>query len=213
MTIDNALKTIVSRNNFYRDGYRLLLRVSFIQVIAILLLTGGLVTLILTSKVEYKFFATTTDGRIISIVPLNEPYVTDGSLVAFVADTTKRVLTLSFSDFRQRLQDVAYNFTPNGWETFSKALTNARILELIETRKMVTEMTILSAPEIIQKGEVNGVYVWILQMPVTLTFKGEQSPQDLRGRLRVRISRVSTLQHPKGIGIDQFIFDASGVIK
>lgn len=213
MTIDDALKTIVSRNNFYRDGYRLMLRISFIQMIAILVLAGGLVALILTSKVEHVFFATTTDGRIINIVPLNDPYITDGALVAWVADTSKRVLSLSFSDFRQRLQDVAYNFTPNGWETFSKALKEARILELIEERKMVTEMTIEAAPEIIKKGEDKGVYTWILQMPVVLTFKGEQAPQALRGNLRVQVSRVSTLQHPKGVGFDQFLLDASGVIK
>lgn len=213
MTIDDALKTIVSRNNFYRDGYRLMLRISFIQMIAILVLAGGLVALILTSKVEHVFFATTTDGRIINIVPLNDPYITDGALVAWVADTSKRVLSLSFSDFRQRLQDVAYNFTPNGWETFSKALKEARILELIEERKMVTEMTIEAAPEIIKKGEDKGVYTWILQMPVVLTFKGEQAPQALKGNLRVQVSRVSTLQHPKGVGFDQFLLDASGVIK
>jgi len=213
MTINDAVKTIVSRNNFYRDGYRLLLRISFIQMIAILLLVGGLVTMALTSKVEHVFFATTSDGRVINIVPLNEPYITDGSLVAWVADTSKRVLTLSFSDFRQRLQDVAFNFTPQGWETFSKALKDARILELIEERRMVTEMTIGAAPEILKKGELNGVYTWVLQMPVTLTFKGEQAPQAITGNLRVQISRVSTLQHPKGVGIDQFILDSSGVIK
>jgi intracellular multiplication protein IcmL len=213
MTIDDALKTIVSRNNFYRDGYRLMLRISFIQIIAILLLVGGLVTMILTAKVQYVYFATTTDGRIINIVPLNEPYIPDGVMVAWVADTTKRVLTLSFSDFRQRLQDVAYNFTPNGWTTFSKALQDARILELIENRKMVTELTINAAPEILEKGEKNGVYSWVLKLPVTLSFKGEDAPQSLQGNLRILVSRVSTLQHPKGVGIDRFLFDASGVIK
>ncbi|MBP7252925.1 MAG: DotI/IcmL/TraM family protein [Alphaproteobacteria bacterium] len=213
MTLNDALQTIVNRNNFYRDGYRLMLRISFIQTVAILLLVGGLVVMALSAKVEHVFFATTTDGRIINIVPLNEPFITDGALVAWVAETSKRVLTLSFSDFRQRLQDVAYNFTPQGWETFSKALKDARILELIEERKMVTEMTIEAAPEIIKRGEINGVYAWVLQMPVSLTFKGEQAPQAIKGNLRVQISRVSTLQHPKGVGIDQFLIDSSGIIR
>jgi intracellular multiplication protein IcmL len=213
MTINDALKTITSRNNFYRDGYRLMLRVSMIQMLAIAILAAGLVALILTSKVEHVFFATTSDGRIISIVPLNEPYITDGSLVAWAADTSKRVMGLSFNDFRQRLQDVAFNFTPNGWETFSKALKDARILELIEERKMTSELTIQAAPEIIKRGELNGVYSWILQIPVVLSFKGEQAPQPLSGMLRLQISRVSTLQHPKGVGIDSFLLDSSGVIR
>ncbi len=213
MTINEAVQTIVNRNNFYRDGYRLMLRISFVQTVAILLLVGGLVTMALSAKVEFVYFATTTDGRVINIVPLNEHYISDGALVAWVADTSKRVLSLSFSDFRQRLQDVAYNFTPQGWETFMKALKDARILELIEERKIVTEMSIDAAPEIIKRGEVNGVYIWVLQMPVSLVFKGEQAPQAVKGNLRVQVSRVSTLQHPKGVGIDQFLIDSSGVIR
>jgi intracellular multiplication protein IcmL len=212
MTMKDAVQTILSRNNFYRDGYRLLLRVSLVQTLAILILVGGLVAMWMSSKVEHVFFATTADGRIINIVPLNQPYVTDGSLVAWVADTSKRVLSLSFHDYRQRLQDVAFNFTPKGWESFSKALKDARILELIEDRKMVSELSIESAPEIIKKGELNGTYYWVLQMPVALAFKGENAPQSIRGTLHMTVSRVSTLQHPKGVGIEQFLIDSSSVM-
>jgi len=52
-----------------------------------------------------------------------------------------------------------------------------------------------------------------LQMPVSLVFKGEQAPQAIHGNLRVQISRVSTLQHPKGVGIDQFLIDTAGVVR
>ncbi|MGB4101407.1 MAG: DotI/IcmL/TraM family protein [Alphaproteobacteria bacterium] len=212
MTIKDAVQTVLSRNSFYRDGYRLLLRISLMQTIAIIILIGGLIALWLSSKVEHVFFATTSDGRIINVVPLNQPYVTDGTLVAWVADTSKRVLSLSFHDYRQRLQDVAFNFTPKGWESFTKALKDARILELIEDRKMVSELTIEAAPEIIKKGELNGTYYWVMQMPVILMFKGENSPQNIRGMLHLTVSRVSTLQHPKGVGIEQFLIDSSSVI-
>ncbi|MEJ0061947.1 MAG: DotI/IcmL/TraM family protein [Alphaproteobacteria bacterium] len=213
MTMKDAVHTILSRNNFYRDGYRLMLRISLIQMISIFILVAGVVTMALTSKVEHVFFATTADGRIINIVPLNEPFITDGSLIAWMADTSKRVLSLSYHDYRQRLQDVAFNFTPKGWETFSKALKDARILELIEERKMVSELTIDAAPEILKKGDLNGVYTWMLQMPVTLSFKGQQAPQSIKGVLRVTISRVSTLQHPKGVGFEQFLIDTSNVVQ
>ncbi len=212
MTMKDAVQTVLSRNSFYRDGYRLLLRVSLVQTIAIMILIGGLIAMWLSSKVEHVFFATTADGRIINVVPLNQPYITDGTLVAWVADTSKRVLSLSFHDYRQRLQDVAFNFTPKGWESFTKALKDARILELIEDRRMVSELTIEAAPEIIKKGELNGTYYWVMQMPVTLAFKGENSPQSIRGMLRLTVSRVSTLQHPKGVGVEQFLIDSSSAI-
>ncbi len=209
MTIKDAVQTVLNRNNFYRDGYRLLLRVSLIQTITLLVLVGGLVTMVISTKIEHIFFATTADGRIINIVPLNEPYITDGSLVAWLADTSKRILSLSYHDYRQRLQDVAFNFTPKGWESFSRALKEARILELIEERKMVTELSIEAAPEIIKKAEIGGVYYWTMQMPVTLSFKGEIAPQNISGTLLVTVSRVSTLQHPKGVGIEQILIESN----
>lgn len=212
MTIKDAVQTVLNRNNFYRDGYRLLLRVSLIQTITLLVLVGGLVTMAISTKIEHVFFATTADGRIINIVPLNEPYITDGSLVAWMADTSKRILSLSYHDYRQRLQDVAFNFTPKGWDSFARALKDARILELIEERKMVTELSIEHAPEIIKRGVIGGTYSWTMQMPITLAFNGEIAPQTINGTLHVTVNRVSTLQHPKGVGIEQILIESNKAI-
>ena len=89
MTLKDAVSTVLNRNAFYRDGYRLLLRVSVVQGIIILLLAGGLISLLLSMDTKHVYFATTSDGRIISIVPLNDPYRSRSEVIAWAAATAQ----------------------------------------------------------------------------------------------------------------------------
>ena len=43
MADQNALATVVNRNAFYRDGYRVLLKVAFIEALVILVLLASLI--------------------------------------------------------------------------------------------------------------------------------------------------------------------------
>ena len=72
MPVSDAVTTVLTRNAFYKDGYRLLLRISLIQGLVIMLLIGAIISMLLSMETRYVYFATTSDGRIINIVPLNE---------------------------------------------------------------------------------------------------------------------------------------------
>lgn len=205
MTARDAVQTILTRNAFYRDGYRLLLRISIILGIVILILTAGLVGMILSTNVRQVYFATTADGRIIPIVPLDEPFIKQGDLIAWTADTIRRSLQIGYHDYRQRLQDVSVNFSARGWESFTKALKDSRRLEAIEARELVMDVEIEAAPEVVAQGLDGGVYKWVLQIPMTVKFQGDQAPSETRSLLKLTVVRRSTLEHPKGIGIEQWI--------
>ena len=117
MPIKDAVTTILNRNAFYRDGYRLLLRISFIQAAVIGLLILGIIGLSLTMKTRSVYFATTSDGRIINIVPLSEPYLTPAQVIAWTATTAQNVMRFGYHDYRERLQQVSSSFTTTGWST------------------------------------------------------------------------------------------------
>ena len=205
MTISDAISTVLSRNVFYRDGYRLLMRISMIQGIIIVLLVAALVTMVVSMDTRYIYFATTADGRIINIVPLNEPYRSRGDVVAWAAGKAQEVMRFGYNDYRQRLQAASVNFTSSGWESFTKAMTEARILEAIEARKLTVSMQIEAAPEVDRAGVVDGVYTWELHFPVTIKFDGVESPSSMSANLVLKVVRVSTLQNPEGISIEQWI--------
>ena len=205
MPIKDAITTVLNRNAFYRDGYRLLLRISLIQTIAIALLAAGIISLFLTIQTKQIYFATTADGRIISIVPLNEAYRSPAEVIAWAAGTAQNVMRFGYYDYRTRLQQVSSDFTETGWASFNKALKDANIIEAVEGRKLVVTMDIDAAPEIKNAMVKNGVYTWYLEFPVTIKFGGTTPPQPIHTQLVMQVVRVSTLQNPDGLSIEQWV--------
>ena len=130
-------------------------------------------------------------------------------MIAWSANKAQDVMRFGYSDFRQRLQDSSRNFTASGWETFTKAMKDARILEAVEARKLTVSLQILQAPEIKDSFVHDGVYTWILQCPVAIRFDGNSEvPQAMNAILLLQVVRVSTLQNPDGISIEQWIAKA-----
>jgi len=209
MAIKDAIATVLNRNAFYRDGYRLLLRISIIQGVILVLLVGAIVTLLLSMETRYVYFATTSDGRIISIVPLSEPYRSRADVIAWAAGAAQDTMRFNYNDYRQSLQKSASNFTPSGWESFMKAMKEARILEAVDARKLLISMQIEAAPEVKSAFVRDGVFTWYLQFPVTIKFEGNDPPAPMHANLILQIVRVSTLQNAAGIGIEQWIANAA----
>jgi intracellular multiplication protein IcmL len=205
MPVKDAVSTILNRNAFYRDGYRLLLRISLIQLGIIFVLIASIVGMVLTIKPHPVYFATTSDGRIINIVPLNDPFLTPAQVIAWSAATAQNVMRFGYYDYRDRLQQVSANFTTTGWDSFNKALKEANFIDAIQVRKLVVTMSINGAPEIQSAFVHDGVYTWYVQFPVTIKFDGDQPPQPINTTLRLQIVRVSTLQNPDGISIEQWV--------
>jgi intracellular multiplication protein IcmL len=205
MALKDAVATVLNRNVFYRDGYRLLLRISIVQGIILILLVASIVVMLMSTETRYIYFATTSDGRIIKIEPLSAEYKSRAEVTTWAARSVQDVMRFGYNDYRQRLQQSASNFTPTGWESFTKAMKEARVLEAVEARKLVVSLDIESAPEIKAASVRDGVFTWYLQFPITIKFDGNEPPAPIHALLILQIVRVSTLVNPEGISIEQWI--------
>ncbi|NBX74493.1 MAG: hypothetical protein EBQ89_09390, partial [Alphaproteobacteria bacterium] len=107
--------------------------------------------------------------------------------------------------YQMRLQDVAPNFTNRGWESFLKALRESRRLQAIRERRLIMDVEILAAPEVVRQGDLNGIYTWVLRVPISVKFEGDGAPPSVETELRMTAVRVSTLQSPRGVAIEQWI--------
>lgn len=208
MSVKDAIQTVVSRNAFYRDGYRLMLRISVLQGIVIAVLGAALFGMVVMTETRQIYFATTADGRIINIVPLAEPFKSRAEVIAWTAGKVQSVVSFGYNDYRQRLQEASAHFTPQGWESFTKAMKEARILEAIEARKLTVKIDLETAPEILSEDTLDGVYKWLIRVPATIVFDGNEPPQPMRIKLQLVVARVSTLQNPMGIGIEAWVAGA-----
>lgn len=201
----SGLGRVVVRNEFYRDGYRSLLRLATLQGFLILGLLGAMYFVIQVHQPENRYFATTEDGRLVPMVPLNEPNMSTPALMSWVAQAATEVMTFGFNDYRRRLQESSRNFTRRGWESFTQALSRSRIIEMVEANQQVVTAAPQGAPIIVSEGLVAGRYQWEIQMPLILTYQSGARTRTDNLLVTLIVVRIPRLESANGIGIEQWI--------
>lgn len=199
------LGKVIVRNEFYRDGYRLALRVAVVQSFVILGLIAAMFYVVKIHQPENRYFATTEDGRLIPMVSLIQPNLSTPALMSWVAQAATETMTFGFNDYRRRLQESSRNFTSKGWESFTRALQGARIIEALEENSQVITAAPRGAPVMQSEGLVSGRYQWIVQIPMILTFQSGSKKRSARWMVTLVVVRVPRLESPNGIGVAQWV--------
>lgn len=201
----SGLGNVLIRNEFYRDGYRMALRVAVIQSFVILFLVGAMYFVVQVHQPADKYFATTTDGRVIPVVALDEPNLSDAALLAWVVQAATETMTFGFSDYRRRLQESSRHFTKSGWAAFAQELSDEKIIEKVDSNKQMIRAAPAAAPVIEQKTIRAGRYQWVVRFPLVLSYESESGVRSDRWEVRLTVVRVPRLESPNGVGIQQWL--------
>lgn len=200
-----GLARVVVRNEYYRDGYRSLLKLAVFQVIVILALVGAMFFVIEVHQPENRYFATTEDGRLIPMVSLAEPNLSSPALMSWAAQASTEVMTFGFNDYRRRMQEASRNFTRKGWESFTKALEGSRIVDMVEANQQVVTAAPRGAPVLLEEGLVKGRYQWTIQIPMVVTYMSGTKSRNDQLMVTLVVVRVPRLETPSGVGIERWI--------
>lgn len=200
-----GLGAVVIRNEFYRDGYRVLQSIAVMQAVMICAILALMAYVIHIHQPENRYFATTEDGRLVPMVALNEPNLSTPALTSWAAQAATEVMTFGFHDYRRRLQESSRNFTRTGWDSFTKALEKARIIEIVEQQQQVVTAAPDSAPVVISEGLSFGRYQWMIEVPITINYQSTGGSRTDRLLVRMLIVRVPRLESPSGVGIEQWV--------
>lgn len=200
-----SVGSVIVRNEFYRDGYRSLLRIAIIEAVIILGLIVAMYMIIEVHQPENRYFATTEDGRLIPTVPLSDPNLSNPALMSWSAQAATEVMTFGFNDYKRRLQESSRNFTRTGWATFTNALDRSRIIEMVEASQQVVSATPSSAPILISEGVDRGVYQWIVDVPLSIKYQSGSSVRGDNLLVKLVIVRVPKLESSNGVAINQWL--------
>ena len=86
-------------------------------------------------------------------------------------------------------------------------------LDAVKAKKLIVSAVATRAPIILQKGILNSRYSWRVQMPILVTYQSASEFSQQNNVVTMLITRVPTLNSPRGIGIAQFVVGpASGGI-
>jgi intracellular multiplication protein IcmL len=203
--VTGPLMTIVTRNEFYRDGFRNLIKIAVLQGLVIVGLILTLIVYINNSQPEDRYFATTADGRIMQLLPLNKPNLDDPALLSWVSSAVTDTMSFSYLSYQKDLQKSSRNFTKSGWTSFTSALQKSRILDSVQAQKQIVTSQPRSAPVLLKKGVYGGKYRWVIQMPLSIKYQSQTESRTDTVNLSLVVERVPSLENPSGVGIVQWI--------
>ena len=175
--------------------------------LAILVTLTSIIALSLALREDKtSYFAVTPDLRIQELVPLKEPTVTDTGLRDWVARTVSSTLSINFLNWKEQLSSVSDSYTKECFEQVFKNLDASGNLKYVVDKRLSCAAIISKPPVIIQRGLLQGTYVWDLQVPVRVTFESSSRVENaMDWVVSVRVTRVASTRNALGIAISQFI--------
>ena len=200
----DAIETVRMRNSFYKDSYRrvmMAMLLSFVIAFTLLVVLGYMIS----HPPQPKYFATSINGRITPLQPLDRPNQSTSAVLQWANQAAIASYTYNFVNYRSELQAASEFFTAPGWRKFMKALADSNVLDAIKAKKLVVSAVATGAPIILRRGVLSGRYSWKVQMPILVTYQSTSEIIQERYMVTITITRISSLDTPRGLGIAQFI--------
>jgi intracellular multiplication protein IcmL len=163
------------------------------------------------SKPEPRYFATAAGGQILPLVPLDQPHLSANDVANYAVRAVTDALTYDFKNYRADFQGAQDYFTkPDGWNSFVEALEKSDQLTMVKDRRLNTTAVAQDAVIVREGVNGNGVYEWVIQIPVRMTYESasEISGQDLL--VTVTMQRLQTYQSPYAAAISRFVAARGG---
>jgi intracellular multiplication protein IcmL len=200
----SGLELVMLRNNFYRDNYRRIV-IALLIMIVINIALIGIIFYQIANVPTPKYFATTADGRVTPLYPLDEPMVSQAELLQWAGRAAVAAYSYDFINYRDALQKAQDYFTPDGWKNFEAALKSSRVLETVLDKKLVVSAVATGVPVILDQGLIYDRYAWKVQIPILVSFQSASENTQQAYMVTMVVSRVPTLNMPKGIAIVSFV--------
>lgn len=195
---------------FRRQAQR---RMSILLVSIVLLnfILGLYLIYIIMYPEEPLYFSTSINNKTSPLDALHEPNLSDFAVLQWANQAAIAAFTYDFVNYSEQLFKASEFFTANGWDQFVTALKASGAVKRVEERKLVVSSVAIKPPIILQKGVVNGVYSWRIQMPLLITYRSASEVAPKQFFLTMLVVRVPATITYKGIGIEQFLVQAGSI--
>ncbi|HDS1082390.1 TPA: DotI/IcmL family type IV secretion protein [Stenotrophomonas maltophilia] len=146
-------------------------------------------------------------GRMVRLVPLNEPYLAKPAMLSRVQECVQGANTYDFVNFQQSFQSISTCFTDGGWNAFAQELERVGTLKAVRRQRLVTQAVATGVPVIIGEQQIGGVLTYTVQMPIRVSFQGGEGGRGLATQnllITATVQRVPEYENQYGIGISAY---------
>ncbi len=156
-------------------------------------------------KCEDRFFAATSEGRIVPIQPLDAPNLDTPAILSWTAVATTRALTFGFHDVDERLNHARNDFTPQGWEEFNALLKDSGLIDKIIQQKLQMKAVPKAQPRLTKQGNITEfdvrLYQWQLEAPLVVSFINSENTVTEDFKIALTLQRIPLVDSPTGVAI------------
>lgn len=200
----DALETVMLRNSFYKDGYRKITS-ALIAALLIIVMLAGIIFYLIAHQPTPKYFATTDSGKIIPLIPLDQPNINSTAILQWATNAAVALYSYNFVNYRQAFTENRQYFTSEGWGAFLQQLQSSGSLSTVQSKKLIVSAVAAGVPVIVNEGAFKGRYFWRVQIPLLVNYEGESGSFQNHLLITVTIQRMSTLEREDGVGIEAFV--------
>jgi len=207
--------TIVMQCHFYRDQYRRAVLITATAFI-ILILCGLIITYLALQKPSDVYLSAedsdlraespaVTNFAIVPHIPLYSPNnMPTGEFLLWILHGMESSFSYSLATYKEQLEANRVYYTPQGWESYLAILNNlVNFSNLTSKQSLVSTLIPKAAPTVFEEKTVDGVYTWIIDFPVQVTFNGTVNVPWVDLNLRLTIVRTPMNQDIYGVKIDE----------
>lgn len=208
----SAAELVVLRNRFFYIYYR---KLSLIFVAAVILCVFSLIcaAYFSTRKTPPVYVPLAANGQVVTTYALSEPShpnpeVMSAWVAQWAMDGARKAFTYDYLNYPEQLNEAQAYFTYRGWPLFIKGLTLSQNFNTVQQQKMIVKLTPKSVPIVKAKQVINGRLAWSLQFDAVIEYvahTGQNQGYNQNVIVKVVVMRMSTIDSPKGLGIDQII--------
>lgn len=143
-------------------------------------------------------------------IAIDQPHRSDNELKGWIGSAVSESLTLDPRDLNGTYDLVKPYFTASGFKAYKDYLQNSGILKSLQGNDNLMSLFMEQQALLLNAVEVDGVYRWLYQIPVTLSFipsnstRAGQNVTNRKVTLRVQISRVPTEDNEEGMQIESW---------
>ncbi len=202
--ISAPYKRLWIENVGYRDGFKALSFIVNVQVVVILFLSIALYFYVSNNGRNDNFFASNVSASPTQMVGLNRPNTSRTTLSNWVSKAMVEIMTFGFNDIDERFSLSQNNFTTEGWISFRDAIISSGLVKTVMENQQIITSAPVDMPVLSREGVINGVYSWVFNTDILITFRAGSSKSNAFRRVLVTLQEMPTADNPYGVGISEF---------
>jgi len=206
---------VVIKENYHTDG-----AAGYVYV----LFFGGILTLalfiivsyIIATKPQPKYFVTDEQFKIFAGVPVNVPIYNEAQVRDWAAQMVIQLFDMNFINYQARIEQNSKIFTTDGYNKYL-SVVSTKDLPTIVNGKFVVKASVC---DVVTLDKTRGVfsinnqdtYIWTMNVPLYMQYQSGDKNYNVVARVVVRIQRVSELEYLGGLAINDIeVFDRTTV--